>query len=391
MKWETFLATRFLYNRRGSILMWLPFLAVVLSVCALVVVLAVMTGFSNEMKRRLLTIIPPVQVTRKVNLPMDNWQSVREKILKIKEVTEVTPYIEGQAILQSLVGVQGVQVKGVPWVCPPVSSKKMELRPGEIMVGSELAAALGIKKGDFVNLITAEGEIFGFSILPRTSRFRVVKIFKVGVWQFDYGLVFVSLKDAAELFGFEKGVTGLAVKIKNIYRASDVAASIRYIVGPAFFVLTWIDLNRNLFAALKLEKTVTFIVLTLMILVASFGIASNLINMVTEKTKDIGILRAMGAMPGAILRIFLLSGVLIGLVGSFSGTALGVFISCLISKFKFINLPEDIYYITTVPATIKITDVFYVNVASFLITLLASLYPAWKGSRITVARALRYE
>jgi lipoprotein-releasing system permease protein len=263
--------------------------------------------------------------------------------------------------------------------------------PPPVAVGNELARRLHLEVGDFFNMFIPRGTLTPMGQLPRLRLFRVAAIFHSGMYEFDNSLVYISLPAIQELLGFGDRVTGLEVSIDDIYQAQEMSQTIVDKLGPDFYARDWINMNYSLFSALKLEKIAMFIILTLIILVAAFGIASTLFMMVMKKTKEIAILKSMGATRQSIMRIFVMDGLLIGFFGTSLGLVLGLILCVLLQRYEFIQLPRDVYLISTLPVKIESLDVALIVGAAMLISFLATLYPSWQASRLDPVEAIRYE
>jgi len=263
--------------------------------------------------------------------------------------------------------------------------------PPRIAIGNELAKNLNLTVGDYLNIISPLGTLTPMGRLPRMKAFRVTAIFHSGMYEFDSSLVYTSIPALQEFLGLGQRVTGLEAEIKDIYAAEEIGAVIQKELGPPFYTRNWMQMNRSLFAALKLEKIAMFIILTLIILVAAFGIASTLFMMVMKKTRDIAILKSMGATRQSIMEIFMINGLVIGGLGTIGGLGLGLALCAILKKYQFIKLPQDVYYISTLPVTIQLPDVLAIIAASMAISFIATLYPAWQASRLDPVEAIRYE
>jgi lipoprotein-releasing system permease protein len=262
--------------------------------------------------------------------------------------------------------------------------------PGAIL-GKELAGNLGVGAGDVIEVLVPGGTITPLGAFPKTARFRVVGISESGMYEYDATFAYVDFEEAGRLLGMEGRATGVEVKVKDIYAAAAVAQRIRTTLGYPFWAKDWMQSNRNLFSALKLEKVVMFVILVLIVMVAAFNIISTLIMVVMEKTKDIAVLMTLGATRRSIRRIFAIEGLIIGVAGTAAGTVLGALLCGLLQRYQFIRLPSDVYYISTLPVSLDVGTVLLVMASSILICFLATLYPAFQASRVDPAEAIRYE
>jgi lipoprotein-releasing system permease protein len=263
--------------------------------------------------------------------------------------------------------------------------------PPRIAIGNEMSRNLNLTVGSYLNIISPLGSLTPMGRLPRMKPFRVAAIFHSGMYEFDATLVYTSIPGLQEFLGLGDRVTGLEVEVQDLYAAPEIGEAIQKKLGPRFSARDWIQMNRNLFAALKLERIAMFIILTLIILVAAFGIASTLFMMVMKKTRDIAILKTMGATRQSIMQIFILKGLTIGVIGTTLGLGLGLGLCGLLKRYEFIKLPRDVFYISTLPVQIQGLDVVSIIAAALAISFLATLYPSWQASRLDPVEAIRYE
>lgn len=408
MGFEFFIGERYFRTKqKGTFIFLITLLSiagVTIGVMALIVVISVMAGFESDLKSRILGISAHVVVKRHGDF--SDYDPIVEQVGRIEGVTAATPFIDGQMMLRSSSKASGALIKGID---PASAGNVFEALSGDllameaidsdeasspatpkIILGKELAGSLGVIKGDPVYAISPRGTISPIGYLPGMKRFLVAGIFATGVYEYDGALAFVHLDDAQKMLRSGDTITGVEVRVHDIYRARDVARRIVADLGSAFWADDWMQMNRNLFSALKLEKVAMFIILALIVLVAAFNIAGTLIMMVMEKTKDIAILKAMGTTSRSIRKIFIFKGMAIGTVGVALGTTLGSLLCVVLRYYKFIELPDDVYYITTLPVLLDFFDVFLIASASLTICFLATLYPARQASKLNPVEAIRY-
>jgi lipoprotein-releasing system permease protein len=410
MPFEYFIGNRYLRAKHKetfiSLITLLSVAGVTVGVMALIVVIAVMSGFESDLKQRILGVESHIVLMRHGG-SLSGYQSMTKHIKEIDGVEAATPFIFSQIMLRSSTGVAGAVLRGIdPESAGDVIKilknstlqhlEKMNhqktskaLTPG-IILGKELAGNLGVVKGDTVYLISTRGMMSPIGYLPSMKRFEVAGLFESGMYEYDGSLAYIDLKDAQKMLHMKDSVTGIEVRVKDIYDAGNIAKRIVSKFGFPFWARDWMQMNHNLFSALKLEKTVMFIILALIILVAAFNIASTLIMMVMGKTKDIAILKAMGAMDSSIRKIFIFKGMIIGLVGTTLGVCLGFTLCKLLEKYKFIHLPGDVYYISTLPVRLEALDVITIASAAMIICFFATLYPAIQASKLNPIEAIRY-
>lgn len=409
MSFEVLVALRYLRARRKqtfiSIISLLSMVGVGLGVCTLVVVLSVMSGAENELKRKILGMNAHVMVYRAGEV-MDNPQKVIEKARQVPGVVQGAPFAYGQIMVVSGSGASGAIMRGikVAGALETLDLQKVitqgslqaldrpdaEGLPG-ILLGQALARRLAVHPGAVVTLLNPLGEDTPVGRVPKSEPFRVVGTFRSGMYQYDSSLCYVSLPAAQDFLDLGSAVSGVELKVGDIYAAEKIGREVAQTLGPMYYARDWMTMNHALFSALKLEKITMFVILILIVLVAAFGIVSSLIMLVMEKTKDIAILKAMGATAKSIRRIFVLEGLIIGVLGTILGLGSGLGLCALLARYKFIDLPVDIYALDTLPVQVEPQMVALVGISAVVISLVATLYPAHAAGRLDPVEALRYQ
>ena len=410
---ELFIGLRYTRAKRKShFLSFITFISiagVALGVFALIVVLSVMNGFGNELRNRTLSMTSHATVTG-FDGYLSDWQRTSDVVTKHAGVAGAAPYIRKEVMLSNGRRVSGSLVRGIdPELEKEVSqiSDKMvsgslsDLKAGEygIVLGRELANSLGVYEGDRVTVITPQATTTAVGVMPRLKRFRVVGVFEVGMHQFDSAMSYMHIVDAGKLFSLQDKVSGVRLKLHDLFEAQKISKELDQVIGEDHWIRNWTSEHRNFFKALKTEKTVMFIILLMVVAVAALNIVSTLMMAVTEKQADIAILRALGITPGSVMAIFMVQGAIIGLLGTLVGVVLGVpvalnvfeIVSWLEQIFNTDFLPDDVYYISDIVAEVRPMEVFTYAISAFVITILATIYPAWRASKTLPAEALRYE
>ena len=381
---------------------------IALGVAALIVVLSVMNGFQKEVRDRMLSVLSHIEISDGSGA-MADWQTVAKQAFQNKEVIGAAPYVAAQAMMTRDETVRGVVIRGVlPDQEPKVSDVAAQVRqgsfsalqPGEfnIVLGGELARGLRAGIGDKVTLIAPQGQVTPAGVLPRLKQFTVVGIFEAGHYEFDSSLAFIQLQDAEKMFRLD-APSGLRLRIKDMLQAPQVSYELSTTLSGNLYIRDWSQQNANWFAAVKTEKRMMFIILTLIIAVAAFNLVSTLVMTVTDKQADIAILRTLGASPGSIMKIFVIQGALVGLIGTAIGVGLGVLVALNIDVIvPFIErllhvqfLPKSIYVISELPSDLIWSDVWTIGGVAVVLAFLATLYPSWAAARVKPAEALRYE
>ncbi len=404
--YKLFTALKYLKSKRSekfiSLITVISILGVALGVATLIIVISVMNGFENQLRDKILGVNAHI-IVNKIGENITDIKPLISKIKHIKGILGVTPFIYRQAMLSSGDSVSGVIVRGVDLnfdknvtvftksVIKGNAYSLLNKDVNYIIIGQELAKLLGVGIGDSVNMVSPFGRMTPMGMIPKMAKFKIGGIFSTGMYDYDSGLCYISMKAAQKFFNMGRTVTGLEVKIKNIYKAGEISRKIKTTLKYPFWVRDWMEMNKNLFSALKLEQVTMFIILTLIIFVAAFNIASTLIMMVMEKNRDIAILKAIGAKSKDIMNIFMYEGLIIGTVGTFIGAIFGIAICILLRKYQFITLPKDVYYISTLPVELNMLKISIIVVASIFICFIATIYPAWQASKLNPSQILRYE
>jgi lipoprotein-releasing system permease protein len=408
MSYEFFIGLRYLKARRRhrsfSLNTIVSITGVTLGVGALIATLGIMTGFTNDIRNKILGTNAHIIVVDRTGQPMTDYRAILDKVKVTPHVVAATPFLFTQVLLSHDRQSQGVVLRGVD---PATAGRVTELdknllggsladlaKPGEkgepgIILGKELASRLGAFLGSSVTAISPTGDIGPMGIVPKLKKFSVVGIFDSGMFEYDSSLAYIPLAEAQKLLDYGDAVNGIEVKVDDIFLSGQVARDITSRLDFPYGARDWKEMNKSLFSALQLEKIMMFIILVLIILVASFNIVSTLTMIVVEKGREIAILKAMGATPAKIMRIFMVEGLVIGLAGVALGIPLGYGASWLIQEFY--TLPGDVYYISKIPVQLLWTDVASVSIAALAISLIATIYPSWRASKLEPVEALRYE
>ncbi len=396
-------------NRFISLTSVISILVNVIGVMALIVVLSVMNGFESELRDRILGMASHATVTSWSG-SFQEWETVRDIALDQPRVIGAAPYISAEGMLTQGNRVSGALIRGVdPELEPQVSDisghfqagNLDQLVPGEynIILGNELAYSLGAAIGDKITIITPQASFTAAGALPRMRRFTVAGIFEVGMYEYDRGVSIIHIEDAKKLFRTEDGVTGVRLKLDDLFQVHEMIDAIRPSLPQDMRISDWRQQHANFFQAIQTEKRVMFIILTLIVVVAALNVISTLVMMITEKQSDIAILRTLGARPSSIMSVFVVQGSVLALVGVLLGAVLGVLLALNVESivnsieqfFGIQFLPADVYYISKLPSKLNWDDVIKITGLAFVLNLLATLYPAWRASRVQPAEALRYE
>jgi lipoprotein-releasing system permease protein len=412
MTFEFFISLRYLVAKRRqtfiSLITFISIAGVAVGVMALIVVLAVMNGFQEDLRERILGVTSHVVVGH-FEGAISDYKEIIEKIRREPSVVAATPYIYAQVMISSEKGAAGIILRGVDIQTAsqvtnieknlirgslrdlkPRKSSESNQPPG-VILGVELANQLGVGRNNWINLISPAGRLTPLGHVPKSKLFRVVAIFQSGMFEYDNTLAYAEVSDLQRFLGLRNAVSGIEIKVADIYNAGDVAERLQSTLGYPFWVRDWMQMNRNLFSALKLEKVVMFIILTLIILVAAFSIVGSLIMLVMEKTRDIAILKTMGTTTASIRKIFIWEGLFIGVMGTLLGLVGGFTLCSLLKRYQFIELPRDVYYISTLPVQMEALDVVFIALSAIVISLVATLYPSRQATKLDPVEALRYE
>ena len=422
MSYELFVSLRHLKAKRTqrfiSLNTWISIGGVALGVMALIVVIAVMSGFGKDLRDKILGTNSHVVITNVTRSGMVDYEAVMEKVIKAEGVNAVAPFILNQVMLAYGDNAIGVVVRGVDsdreagvsdleknlvqgslkMLERPAKSSGKPRRDG-IILGKELAHRLRVQNGDAVSMVAPASRMTPMGLIPKIKLFKVVGLFESGMFEYDSNLAFISIHSAQKFFAMKGKVSGIEIRVEDIEKADQVAAGIQESLGFPYYARDWMQMNKNLFSALRLEKVVMFIILILIILVAAFNIVSALFMVVMEKTKEIAILKSMGASRSSIMKIFSLQGLIIGVTGTMIGCVggftvvpnLNEIVGFIESIFGITAFPSDVYYLDKLPSEIQYFDSFLIVIFSILICFVASLYPAWRASRLDPVEGLRYE
>ncbi|HPQ43045.1 MAG TPA: lipoprotein-releasing ABC transporter permease subunit [Syntrophales bacterium] len=417
MAYEFFIGLRYLRAKRKqafiSVNTFISVAGVFLGVAALIIVLSVMNGFEIELRDKILGINSHI-VLMEYSGGMENPERVMEELKTIDGIVASTPFIYGQAMMKNEGRAVGAILRGMSTETSADVINLGKIIEGDIgylsgrgndaglpgvVIGKELAQNLGLVLFDTVEIVLPMGISTPMGVVPKIKKFSVVGIFESGSYEYDSSLAFVSLEDCKQFLDMHDEVTGIEIKVTDIFSANKIAKAIEEKLGYPYWARSWMVMNKNLFSALKLERRVMFIILSLVVLVAAFNIITTLIMTVMEKAKDIAILKSMGATGRGIMKIFMIEGIVIGAIGTVLGCITGITVALNLAwlsrsiedLFHFKILPKGVYYLNDIPSQINCQDVIVIVIAALLLSFLAAIYPSWRASKLDPAEALRYE
>jgi lipoprotein-releasing system permease protein len=414
LSYELFIGLRYTRAKRRnhyiSFISLISLLGITLGMTALITVMSVMNGFQEEIRTRILGVASHIQISG-VNEKLSDWQGVEDEAIKHPQVEAAAPYVNAQGMVSFNQVVRGVLVRGVlpskeekvaDFSQMMISGELNNLVPGEfgIVVGAELAQSLGASKGDKIVLISPQGQMTPVGILPRLKQFTITGIFKAGHFEYDSTLVLIHMADAQKLYRMENTqVSGVRLKLQDLFQSKQVVQELLPMISDTTFISDWTSQHANYFRAIQIEKRMLSLILALLILVAAFNIVSTLVMAVTDKQSDIAILRTLGASPRSIMKIFIIQGTLIGFLGTILGVLGGVLLAfnvdSVIASIEYLFnvqfLSREVYYISEVPSDPHLIDIVTVAILSFGLTILATIYPSYRASKVNPAEALRYE
>ena len=396
-------------NHFISFISLISMLGIALGVTALIVVLSVMNGFQTELRGRILAVVSHVQISG-ANGEIAGWEEVARDSAKLPEVRGAAPYVQAQGMLSFGQSVRGAMVRGIlPDMEDKVADFRSHMKGGKleslepdafnIVLGRELARALDVNIGDKVTLIAPQGVVTPAGVVPRLKTFTVSGLFEVGMFEYDNGLALIRMEDAQRLYRMEDRVSGVRLKLEDLFKARAITEQLANTLDTPAYISDWTRSHANFFRAVQIEKNMMFIILSLIVAVAAFNIVSTLVMAVTDKQADIAILRTLGASPGSIMSVFMVQGALIGFIGLALGVAGGVALALNVDVVvPFIErmlgtelMSKEVYYISALPSELQWGDVTTITLVSFVLSLVATIYPSWRASRVNPAEALRYE
>jgi len=406
MTFELFVARRYLTARRKqafiSVITTISVVGIAIGVAALVIAIALITGFQGDVQDKILGATSHVMVSDLGGQGLADYEAMAEKIRALPGVESASAVVYSTVLITGIGESSGALIKGIDFDRErPGAGWLQRLEAGAIpaaggareglLLGRELALRIGAQVGDVVDIVTASSTLYPLGLMPKRKRFQVTGIFNTGLYEFDNSTALVAIGVAQKLFGLEGRASYVQVKLKDIFAAPQIGERIKAVLPAAVYITTWMELNKSLFSALKLEKNIMFLTITLIVIVAALNIIATLILMVMEKTRDIGILMAMGATPRMVNRIFFLQGALIGVIGTALGVLLGLGWCALANTFELIKIPVDIYQISYVPFRMRPLDLALIIGVTLLISFVSTLFPARRAAKIDPVVALKYE
>jgi lipoprotein-releasing system permease protein len=408
MSFETFFSSRYIKAKRKqgfiSVITGISILGIMIGVMALIVVLAVMNGFREDLMRKILGVNSHVLILSYKGNIEDNT-SIMDKALEVDGVIAATPFVYSQVMIKHFANVSGAVLRGLD---PETAGKVINIDamikdgsldvlretaagPPAIVIRSELSRQIGALVGDSVTLVSPMGKLTPLGRMANERTFTVKALFESGMYEYDSSMVYLSLADAQDFLSLGDEVTGIELRVEDIDKSDIIARDLQQNLDYPYWTKDWKMMNKSLFSALKLEKVTMFIILIMIVLVGALNIISSLVMLVMEKTRDIAILRTMGASSKSIMSIFIFQGLFVGLIGTFLGLISGSLLCHLLARYKFIKLPPDVYYISTLPVRMEWIDMVSIAFAAVLISFLATIYPSWQASKLNPVEALRYE
>ncbi|MFQ6113256.1 MAG: lipoprotein-releasing ABC transporter permease subunit [bacterium] len=412
MWYEFFIARRYLKSKRKtgfiSLITYISILGVMIGVAALIIVLSIMNGFESEVRTRIIGFGSHIRLRTFHNQGLENYRNIIKKIENFDHIIGISPYIDEKALIISKNRKAGVVIKGVDsntigqvsdieddviygtFEIGEIKTDGHKTLPG-IVLGRYLAEKLGAGLGDKIQVLSPTGLSPLISRMPHLRTFQVSGYFETGLFEFDDVFAYISIKEAQRLFDLKKRVSGLEIRLDDLNQSDNVSNRIDAFLGYPYTSVTWFDMNKTLFSWMQIEKWAAFIILSLIIMVAAFNIVSTLIMVVLEKTKEIGILKSMGATSTSIMKIFMFEGLVGGAIGTILGSIIGFLLCWSQWKYQYFSLPPDVYIISSLPILMKGKDFFLIALAAVLLSLMATVYPAWKAAQLDPVEAIRYE